>query len=451
MASQPERQQAKAEIPLTNLDAEEAVLGAILIDPAALALVRPILSDADFSSVYHASVYRAMLRLADAKTPVDIVTLSNEVTQRGGDAVRLVSLLTATPTAANVVHYAHIVSELGTRRRLMDSAAKIAALAMDEDRDIDEICGEAFSLVRGTEQSGRDDLAPVRDMVDRLYERVNYWQAHPGEITGLSTGLIGLDRILGGIDAEYIIIGGRPSHGKSTLMYQIALHWARNLHKGVAFYSLEVGGLPIVKRMACHMARLNTERVKLGRLDSEELARLYRAMAELAELPIYIDSSSVRTAGQIAASVARKRLTHPVDAVVVDYLQLLGTERRVENRVREIGQISRGLKNLSESEAIPVMTASQLSRAVVGRDNKIPQLTDLRDSGDIEQDADVVIFINRPEMYYRQDHEDAPEELRGMVQLDVAKRRDGAIGHPEPMRFFEEWGQIADAYVEAEP
>lgn len=433
---------------LVNVDVEEALLGSILIDGEALGLVRPMLSDADFSSVYCASVYRAMLRVTDAGRAIDFVTLSDEVGERGGDTSRLIGLTTGAFTSVNALHYAHIIAELSARRRLMMAGAKIVELAADEERGLAAIKGDSFNLLAAVDNKAESMMVTSAEAAsayaDDLQRRVN----NPGKIWGLQTGIRLLDRLLGGIEDEYVVLAGRPSHGKSALALQIAYHVAKH-GGGVAYFSPEMNIHSLQQRFVGMIAHIDSYALRSGQMELDEHVQALGALAEISELPIYWCDKDIQEVDKITAHVARLRLEHDIKLVVVDYLQLLH-QPGAENRTQALGIISRAMKRLTE-QGLSVLAVAQLSRAVEVREEHIPRLDDLRESGNIEQDADIVMFVNREELRYKQEgkEHEIPEDVLGRAQVIVAKRRNGDVGSIRPpLLFFDEWGLFAEDATE---
>lgn len=437
---------ADADLMLANREAEEAVLGSILLDASALALVRPLLEPGDFSSAYLGSVYRAMLELADEHQPIDAVTLANRIWAKGGDPAPLATLVNSTPTAFHAAHYAGIVSELAMRRRLIEMSARIAELAADESREREEVLGQAMSLFRAIADRGQSDIITSNVVAEEFGDALQRWVANAGEVWGFPTGLRDLDALTGGLERELVIVAGRPSHGKSALMLQVARTLAEHGH-GVLFFSLEMSVQSLMMRLACLITRIDSALVRSGRLSSEDEARIYNALAHISQLPLYWYAKGAPSASEIATQVARARMQHDIDAVVVDYLQLMssGGGRR-ENRNLELGEITRALANLAHEEGLLVLAGSQLNRSIESRDVKLPRLADLRESGNIEQDADKVLFVHRPELQFRQEMRPVPPEVAGRALLILAKNRNGPanVGLKDVV-FREQWGEFLDA------
>lgn len=445
MARQGQNDQERVGIEyLSNREAEDAVLGSILIDPEALLLIRPMLSDVDFFSPYCASVYRAMLRLTDAGRAVDVLTLTDEIQGRGGDPTLLAAMIAHTPTSVHAMHYAHIVAELGARRRLISSAGRIIEMAADEDRDLDAVIGDAFGLLRTVTERAEADVVPTEVAASEFADDLARWVNAPDALYGLPTGLRRLDEMTGGFENELVIIGGRPSHGKSALLLQIANHIA-NLGHGVAYFSLEMPVGALQRRLLSLRTQTSSSDIRRGKITPEQHSRLLGELAAISRLPIWWCDRNIQRVDRIVAHVAQLRARHDIRAVFVDYIQLMDAE--AENRNLALGKISRGLANLAHEQRLSVFAGAQVNRGVESREEQMPRLSDLRESGNIEQDADAVIFGNRPEVRLIQEGKrwaDIPSDIRGKVQLSLAKRRNGEIGPLEPILFYAEYGLFAE-------
>lgn len=435
---------ADADLMLANREAEEAVIGALILDPSALALIRPTLDVGDFSSAYLGDVYRIICELADERVAIDWLTVSDRIVRSGGKPEPVLDAVRATPTALHVGHYAHIVSELAMRRRLLDASARIAQIAADESKSRDEVLGQVFGLVRGVADHHAQSVMTSAEVASEFGDKIQQWVANPGKVWGLPTGLARLDAMMGGLDREFVIVAGRPSHGKSAFMLQIAQHVAMLGH-GVVFFSLEMSAQAMMNRLACLRTRIDSSAIRTGRLTNEQERAIYEALARIAQLPLFWHVGGALTAGEIVSEVSRLRMQHDISAVVVDYLQLMSPGDRRENRNLELGEISRQLANLAHEENLLVIAGSQLNRAIESRDVKIPRLADLRESGNIEQDADKVLFVHRPELQYKQEMRAVPPELEGRAMIILAKNRNGPanIGLRD-VRFYEQWGEFAD-------
>lgn len=421
----------------SNPEAEQAVLGALLIDPDAIIRIAPIVRPEDFYFEKHAWIFEAITALHERREPIDFLTLVTELERRekindvGGSAY-ITSLINATPTAIHVEQYAHIVERLALQRRLINASTQIAGLAYEGKEDIDNVIDNAEQLIFdvGQRRISRD-LIPIRTAVDKFIDHFDYVQRHQGELMGVPTGFNDLDKLLGGFQpSDLIIVAGRPGSGKSSFALSIMLSAATRYKKRVALFSLEMSAEQMVQRLVASMGRIDAQSLRLGRLDDADYAKLAQATGELSEMPLFIDDSAALTPMEIRAKARRLQSELGIDMIIIDYMQLMTASGNSENRVQEISRISRQLKELSRELHIPVVALSQLSRAVESRDDHRPQLADLRESGSIEQDADVVIFILREKTYYptlekwqiKHPHTEYPENI---AEIIVAKHRHG--------------------------
>ncbi|HET89685.1 MAG TPA: replicative DNA helicase [Chloroflexi bacterium] len=433
-----------------NVEAEEAVLGSLLIDPEALYRVTPFLKNEDFYIQKHAWIYESILALHERREPVDFVTLCDELERRerleeiGGTAY-ITSLINAVPSAIHVEAYGHIVEQAAIRRRLINAASQIAQLAYQEGDDVDETVDQAEqALFNVSQRRITRDLTPIQDIIRSYYDRIEYLHAHQGEPLGVPTGFVDIDRLLGGMQrSDFIIVAARPSVGKTSLCLSFARNAARHgMH--VAIFSLEMSGEQIIQRIVSAETGIDSQRLRMGELRDEEWPLFVQATGKLAELPIFIDDTPSISALQLRTKVRRLHSEHGLDLVLVDYLQLMTGDIRSENRVQEVSYISRSLKAVAREIDVPVVAASQLSRAVEQRTDKKPVLADLRESGSLEQDADVVMFIYRDELYH-------PEtERQHIADIIVAKHRNGPTGTIQ-LFFRNRLAQFLDAETRQQP
>ncbi len=412
-----------------NVEAEEAVLGSLLIDPDAIIRVAPFLQPADFFVERHAWVYGAVLDLHERRQPADLVTLTDELYRRGqleeiGGPAFLTGLINATPTAIHAEYYARIVERTSVLRRLISAAGEIARLAYDVSRDVDEVVDEAEQIIFGVsgEQVSRD-LRPIRQILDQYYDRVEYLHQHRGEIIGIPTGLADLDKLLGGLQrSDVIILAGRPGMGKTSLALSIALQAARRYQKRVAIFSLEMSDEQLVQRLVSAETGIDSQRLRLGDIKDNEWPTFIQATKLLSNTSIFIDDTAAISVMQLRAKARRLHAEFGLDLLVVDYLQLMQGDSHSENRQQEISYISRSVKALARELNIPILALSQLSRQVESRHDKRPMLSDLRESGSIEQDADVVMFVYRDDVY------NPDTEFPNIAEIIVAKHRSGPTG-----------------------
>jgi len=427
-----------------NIEAEEAVLGSLLIDPEALFRVSPFMKGEDFYIQQNAWIYEAIFTLHERREPIDFVTLCDELERREqlaeiGGAAYITRLINAVPSAIHVEAYAHIVEHAAIRQRLISAASQIAQLAYQEAEDIDQTIDQAEqALFYVSQRRITRDLAPIQEVIRRYYDRIEYLYAHRGEPLGVPTGFVDIDRLLGGLQrSDFILIAARPSVGKTSLCLSIARNAARH-GQHVAVFSLEMSAEQVVQRLVATETGIDSQRLRLGDLREEEWPLFVQATGKLSDLPLFIDDTPSISALQLRTKARRLHAEHGLDLIVVDYLQLMTGDVRSENRVQEVSYISRALKGLARELDLPLVAASQLSRAVEQRSDKRPVLADLRDSGSLEQDADVVMFIYRDELYH-------PEtEKQHIADILVRKHRNGPTGVVQ-LFFREHLAQFLDA------
>ena len=417
-----------------NLDAERSVLGAILLDNDAFHPAIEILEAADFSLDSHRRIFTRMVALSEKRQPIDTITLSEELERAGeleaaGGSAYLASLSDGLPTSTNVEHYARIVKEKALLRNLIHTSDNIINQAMEADEQADLVLDRAeeaiFSLA---EKRIREGLLPIKTIVQQTIPRLDEYFERRQHITGLATGFADFDNLTSGLQpAELIILAARPGIGKTALALNIAQYVAMAERKAAAIFSLEMAREALLFRLLCAEARVDSHRFRSGYLSKDEQGKIVAASARLRDAPLFIDDTAALTVLEMRAKCRRLQAEHNLALVVVDYMQLMSGRGRFENRTQEISSISRGLKALAKELRVPVISISQLSRAPEqrGGDHR-PQLSDLRESGSIEQDADLVGFIFRPEVY--KDPDNVPEEDRGRAELIIAKQRNGPTG-----------------------
>ncbi len=433
-----------------NIEAEEAVLGALLIDAEAIFRVLSFLRAEHFYLQKHRWIYEAILGLHEQREPVDFLTLTaalerQEQLQAIGGSAYILQLISAVPSAINVESYAHMVEQASVRRRLLEVASEIAKLAYDEEKGIGEVVDQSErALFAVSQQRIARDLRPVQEVVGTYRDYLYNLYAHRGELMGVTSGFRDLDRLLGGFQrSDLVIVAARPGVGKTSLLLTMALKAAEK-GKLVAIFSLEMSAEQLVQRMISSLSRVDAQRLRIGNLQDEDLPKIEDAIGHLADLPIYIDDTPALTPLQLRTKCRRLHSEHGLDMAYVDYLQLMTADTRTENRVQEVSYLSRMLKALARELNTPVLTASQLSRAVEQRQDRRPVLSDLRESGSIEQDADVVMFIYRDDMYH-------PETQQlNIAEIIVAKHRSGPVGTVQ-LYFNRNLTQFADATTLTEP
>lgn len=432
-------------LPPQNTEAEEAVLGGLLIDPDAIIRVATILRPEDFYREKDAWIYDAIQILHERREPVDFLTVCDELERRGrlnevGGAAFITSLINAVPTSIHVEHYARIVERTATRRRLLDAAGQIAALAYQEADDVEEVVDHAEQILFGvSERRISRELVPIKVVLSEYYDRIEYLTRHRGEMIGIPTGFSDIDRLLGGLQrSDMVILAARPSVGKTSLALSIAHNAAKKHGQRIAFFSLEMSSEQVVQRLISAETAIDSQRLRRGDIAEGEWGRFMKATSDLAETLFYIDDTPSISALELRTKARRLHAEVGIDLLVVDYLQLMRGDFRSENRVQEISTISRALKALARELNVPVLALSQLSRSVESRQDKRPILSDLRESGALEQDADVVIFIYRDEMYNEN------TERQNIADIMVAKQRNGPTGTVS-LYFKKELAQFREA------
>ena len=430
MATQPESRRAAggAPVPPHNLEAEESVLGSVMLSPDAANIAFEKLHAEDFYKPVNQIVFEAVGALFDGNQPIDAVTVADRLRRTGeldrvGGAGYLATLLDGVPTTSNVAYYAEIVSETASRRRLLRAGSLLGVYAMQTERRIEDVLDAAEAEVfRVAERQVGDGLAPVGPLLQSTLERIEELGARGGDITGLATGFRDLDRRLAGLQpANLVVIAARPSMGKTSLAMNIAQNVAE--HDGtVALFTLEMSREEVVQRLLSAMAGVDSHRLRTGQLTPDLWNRVVRETSRLYQMPFFVDDSSDLTVTSIRAKCRRLARKRGLALVIVDYLQLMQGPGSSENRQQEIADISRSLKNLARELRIPVIAVSQLNRALEQRENKRPRLGDLRESGAIEQDADIVMFI------YRDDYYNPGSDQPGVAEVNIAKHRSGAVG-----------------------
>jgi replicative DNA helicase len=427
-------------LPPQNLEAEQSVLGSLLIDRDAIITVAPILKHDDFYQPSHGAIYQAISDLYTRQEPTDVVTLTDELVRREkldgvGGVSYLTSLVSVVPTAVHVEYYARIVERTATLRRLIEAGTKVVSIAFREAIDTEEALDEAEQAIFDVSQNRVPrGFTPIKDVLDELFDLMS---EGGGRVLGVPTGFVGLDRVLGGLQkSDLIIIAARPSVGKTALALSMSYNAAVLHKKIVGFISLEMSSQQIVQRLLAAETGINSHRLRMGQINDDEWSAVSRAYGKLSEASVFIDDGGSSTVNDVRTKARRLQAEYGLDMLVIDYLQLMQS-RRQDNRVQEISEISRGLKQLARELNIPVVALSQLSRAVENRSEHRPLLSDLRESGSIEQDADVVMLI------YREDRYDPETDRKGLAEINIAKHRNGST-EMVTLRFFEATTRFAD-------
>lgn len=434
-----------------NLEAERAVLGSLMIDPDAIIKVASFLRPEDFYRERHAWLYEAMLALNERREPLDFVTIVDEMERReqleeiGGPAF-LTDLITNTPTALFVDHYARIVERTAVLRRLIGAAGRIAELAYDESQDVDDVVDRAEQIILGVNESRiHRDLMPIRAIMNTVVDRIDFLARNQGTLMGVPTGFTMLDRLLGGLQkSDLIILAGRPGMGKSSFAISMAQNAAKQFNARVAMFSLEMSSDQQVQRLLSMETGIDSHRLRLGGVHEDEWPILLEAANLLSNTNIFIDDTPAASVVEIRTKSRRLYAEHGLDMILIDYMQLMtgqGGMGRNDNRQQEISYISRSLKALARELNVPVLALSQLSRAVESRADKRPMLSDLRESGSIEQDADVVLFI------YREDYYIEDTDRQNIADVLIAKHRHGATGTVS-LYFRKELTQFRDLEIQ---
>lgn len=416
-------------VPPHNLEAEESLLGAMLLSPDAIAEAQEIVRPEDFYREANRKIYEAIQQLYVGGEPVDAITLADALKKKdwlndiGGKAY-IHTLLNVVPSASNAIHYANIIRDTATLRRLILAAAEISAMGYSAPEDLTEVIDRAEELIFSVSHaSASQNYSYIGDMLQEVYEHIETLAESKSHVTGLETGFYELDSLTRGLQpSDFIVIAARPTMGKTSLSLSIAEHVALNLKKPVAIFSLEMNKEQLVERMICSQARVDATRLQTGRLNDEEWSRVNHAMSSLSEAKIIIDDTASINMMGIRSKARRMTSREPLGLIIVDYLQLMMGHRKTENRQQEVAEISRAMKILGRELHVPVIAISQLSRNLENRPNKRPMLSDLRESGAIEQDADLVLFIYRDEEY--NEHTDD----KGIAEINIGKHRHGPTG-----------------------
>ncbi|MEW6173840.1 MAG: replicative DNA helicase [Bacillota bacterium] len=414
-----------------NIDAEQAVLGAVILDPEVIHRVVDLVRPEEFYQESHRLIFETMLDLDDAGTPIDIITLVEGLRQKGhleraGGASYIAALADVVPTTAHTEHYARLVAEKALLRTLIQVSTRIRDLGYEAEADPNHLLNEAERLILGLAQAkGMSSFASIKSILEAALKHIEDVYKTQGQMLGQSTKFTELDRLLSGLwPQDLIILASRPSMGKTSLALSIALNVAKS-EVPVGFFSLEMSKEQLVQRLLAAEAKVDHKRLRTAQLEDEDWQKLTEAADRISAAPVYIDDTPALSAREIRARAKRLKAERGLGLIVIDYLQLMQSARRTENRQQEIADISRSLKGLAKELDVPVLALSQLSRAVEQRQEKRPVMSDLRESGSLEQDADVIMFIYREE-YYRKE-----TEKKGIAEVIVAKQRNGPVGSVE--------------------
>ncbi len=424
-------------MPPQSLEAEAALLGSLLLDREAIWRVTDVLEAKDFYKAIHRTIYEAVLEVLGRKEAVDILSITNRLKEKNeldaiGGTAYLTSLVNTVPTASNASHYAKIVHRKRIHRDLIEASHRISELGYKEDEDIEKVLDDAEKTIFAVAQSSlAQEFQPVKRSLDEAWQRIEKLHAGDGALRGVSTGFPDLDNILAGLQkSDLVVLAARPSLGKTALALEMAKNVALRDNLPVGFFSIEMSSEQVVDRLIANQAGVDLWRLRTGKLsdkgEDNDFVRIRDAMETLSQIPLYIDDVASPTVMQIRAMARRLQAEHgDLGLVVVDYLQLIRGHENAENRVQEVSEISRSLKALAKELNVPVLAISQLSRAVEMRSDAIPKLSDLRESGSIEQDADVVFFI------YREDKVKKNTDRKNIAEILIEKHRNGPTGRVE--------------------
>ncbi len=423
---------SETRLPPQNIEAEISTLGSIMLDKEAITKIADFLQPEDFYKDNHRIIFETMLELYESHEPIDVISLSNRLSEKKelkniGGASYLTTLVNSVPTASNLTHYARIVQKKAMLRRLISSASDIIEAAFEEVSDIENILDEAEQKIFSVSQKYvKQDFIPIKSILEDAFQRIDELNRGERSFRGIPTGFSDLDNILSGLQkSDLIILAARPSIGKTTLALDIARHVGVKEKIPVGIFSLEMSSDQLIDRMLAAQAGVDSWRLRTGRLRSDEenddFQKIGEAMGVLSEAPIFIDDTARANIMEMRTLARRLQAEHNLGLIIIDYLQLM-EGRTNDNRVQEVSEISRGLKSLARELNVPVLALSQLSRAVESRSPQIPKLSDLRESGSIEQDADVVLFL------YREDREKPDTPNKNIVQVIISKHRNGPIG-----------------------
>ncbi|MDA3814914.1 MAG: replicative DNA helicase [Patescibacteria group bacterium] len=422
-------------MPPQNIDAEISTLGALMIDKNAITRIADILQPDDFYKESHEKIYEAIIELYQDQEPLDILNVSSrlkemKVLKEAGGKSYLTELVNAVPSSSNIVSYANLVKKKATLRNLIGAASEIVEMGYEESEPVDAIMDKAEQrLFAVGQRSVKQEFAPINRLLESAFTRIDEMHKDSGKFRGVPTGFADLDGVLSGLQkSDLVILAARPSIGKTSFALDLARNAAIKSKVAVGVFSLEMSSDQLVDRMLAAQAKVNLWGLRTGNLDSDseddDFQKIGDAMGVLSEAPIYIDDSATANIMEMRTMARRLQTEHGLDLLIIDYLQLMEGRgnRSNENRVQEISEISRGLKTLAKELNVPVIALSQLSRAVENRSPQIPKLSDLRESGSIEQDADVVMFL------YREDRENPETENKNIIDVIVAKHRNGPVG-----------------------
>ncbi|MCM3588149.1 replicative DNA helicase [Mesobacillus maritimus] len=432
-------------MPPQNIEAEQAVLGAIFLEPSSLTVASEVLIPEDFYRAAHQKIFEVMLNLNDKGKAVDLVTVTEELAaakllEDTGGVSYLSELAASVPTAANIEYYARIVEEKSLLRRLIRTATTIASDGYQREDEVESLLSEAEkSILEVAQRKNAGAFHNIKDVLVRTYDNIETLHNRVGDVTGIATGFSELDRMTAGFQRnDLIIVAARPSVGKTAFALNIAQNVATKTGENVAIFSLEMGAEQLVMRMICAEGNINAQNLRTGSLTDEDWGKLTMAMGSLSNSGIFIDDTPGVKIGDIRSKCRRLKQEHGLGMILIDYLQLIqGNGRSGENRQQEVSEISRSLKALARELEVPVIALSQLSRGVEQRQDKRPMMSDIRESGSIEQDADIVAFL------YRDDYYDKESENKDIIEIIIAKQRNGPVGTVQ-LAFVKEYNKFVN-------
>lgn len=429
----------------SSRDAEEALIGAVLINKEVYLDVSQFLSAEDFFIVRNQWIWEAFQHLNETRQPIDLLTVKEVLNNRGqfeevGGQAYLLSLVNQAPNAFHAASYGRIIEQNAIRRRMLEAANEVARLAYHQDQSIDTVVDEAEKAIFNvSERRIKRDLKPIREIVSEYYDRIDELAQRSDDIYGVPTGLIDIDSLLGGLQkSDLLIVAGRPAMGKTGFLLGVLRNAALVHKKHVAMFSMEMSNEQLLQRLIAMDTRIDTQRLRSGQLNDNEWVIFFQALESYGQSMIFLDDTPAITPLSLRTKCRRLYMEYGLDLVIVDYLQLMSGDSRTDNRVQEVSNISRNMKVLAKELNVPVLTAAQLSRAVEHRPDKKPQLSDLRESGSLEQDADIVMFIHRNPL-------SEVEEERNKAEMIVAKHRNGPTHPGIGLVFIEDLAKFENA------
>ncbi|WP_377887224.1 replicative DNA helicase [Alkalihalobacillus sp. R86527] len=430
--------------PPQNIEAEQAVIGAVFLETDALTTATEVLQSEDFYRAAHQKIFSVMIELSEKGEPVDLVTVTSELQDRSlleeiGGVSYLSDLANSVPTAANVEYYSKIVEEKSILRRLIRAATDIASDGYAKENKIENLLSEAEkSIMEVSQRKNTGAFISIKDVLVDAYDNIEMLQNNTGDITGIPTGFSELDRMTAGFQRnDLIIVAARPSVGKTAFALNIAQNVATKTDENVAIFSLEMGAEQLVMRMLCAEGNIDAQRLRTGALTGDDWQKLTMAMGSLSNAGIYIDDTPGIRVGDIRAKCRRLKQEKGLGMILIDYMQLIRGDGSTENRQQEVSEISRSLKGIARELEVPLISLSQLSRGVESRQDKRPMMSDIRESGSIEQDADIVAFL------YRDDYYDKESENKNIIEIIIAKQRNGPVGTVE-LAFVKEYNKFVN-------